>query len=172
MSVTVKDVPAEKFVVAFAEYLKRTGKVGLAMRKGTHVLAHAPYFFPCVCAWGTWLSTPLSTALVLRDSIFCPWVPGLASCSLPRVLRAFLPRTGAPTNTSVQVQVPKWVDVVKTGTHKELGPYNPDWYFIRMGEWPPRGTGLMLLLWLMLFHHMQPPLLATSTSTRVLVWVL
>lgn len=29
--------------------------------------------------------------------------------------------------------VPKWVDVVKTGVHKELAPYDPDWYFIRAG---------------------------------------
>lgn len=27
--------------------------------------------------------------------------------------------------------VPKWVDLVKTGVHKELAPYDPDWYFIR-----------------------------------------
>ena len=27
--------------------------------------------------------------------------------------------------------VPKWADVVKTGVHKELAPYDPDWYFIR-----------------------------------------
>ena len=27
--------------------------------------------------------------------------------------------------------VPKWVDTVKTGVHKELAPYDPDWYFIR-----------------------------------------
>jgi len=27
--------------------------------------------------------------------------------------------------------VPKWVDLVKTGVHKEMAPYDPDWYFIR-----------------------------------------
>ena len=27
--------------------------------------------------------------------------------------------------------VPKWVDLVKTGVHKELAPYDPDWYHIR-----------------------------------------
>ena len=27
--------------------------------------------------------------------------------------------------------VPKWVDLVKTGVHKELCPYDPDWYYIR-----------------------------------------
>ena len=30
--------------------------------------------------------------------------------------------------------VPKWADIVKTGVHKELCPYDPDWYYIRAGE--------------------------------------
>ena len=29
--------------------------------------------------------------------------------------------------------VPKWADIVKTGVHKELAPYDPDWYYIRAG---------------------------------------
>ena len=32
--------------------------------------------------------------------------------------------------------VPKWVDTVKTGVHKELAPYDPDWYYIRAGKSP------------------------------------
>lgn len=38
---------------------------------------------------------------------------------------------------NAQIDVPKWVDVVKTATHKELSPYNPDWFYIRVGEWRP-----------------------------------
>jgi small subunit ribosomal protein S19e len=30
-----------------------------------------------------------------------------------------------------QMQVPTWVDIVKTGSAKELAPYDEDWYFIR-----------------------------------------
>lgn len=30
--------------------------------------------------------------------------------------------------------VPKWADTVKTGVHKELAPYDPDWYYIRAGR--------------------------------------
>ena len=30
--------------------------------------------------------------------------------------------------------VPKWADIVKTGVHKELAPYDPDWYFVRAGN--------------------------------------
>lgn len=26
---------------------------------------------------------------------------------------------------------PKWVDIVKTGTHKQLSPVNPDWFYVR-----------------------------------------
>jgi len=29
---------------------------------------------------------------------------------------------------SGKVKVPEWADIVKTATHKELAPYDPDWY--------------------------------------------
>jgi ribosomal protein S19E (S16A) len=32
-----------------------------------------------------------------------------------------------------QIQLPNWVDIVKTATFKELAPYDPDWYYIRAG---------------------------------------
>ena len=32
-----------------------------------------------------------------------------------------------------QIQLPNWVDIVKTGRYKELGPYDPDWYYVRAG---------------------------------------
>ena len=30
-----------------------------------------------------------------------------------------------------QMEVPQWVDTVKTATYKELAPYDPDWFYIR-----------------------------------------
>ena len=30
-----------------------------------------------------------------------------------------------------KMEIPKWVDVVKTATWKELSPMSPDWYYIR-----------------------------------------
>ena len=36
--------------------------------------------------------------------------------------------------TLLQIQLPSWVDIVKTGAFKELAPYEPDWYYIRAGE--------------------------------------
>eukprot|EP00126_Sphaerothecum_destruens_P003114 Sdes_comp16631_c0_seq3m5935 len=32
---------------------------------------------------------------------------------------------------SGKITVPKWADIVKTGAHKELAPYDPDWFYIR-----------------------------------------
>lgn len=37
---------------------------------------------------------------------------------------SYLKRTG-------KLEVPKWVDIVKTGPTRELAPYSPDWYFVR-----------------------------------------
>lgn len=31
------------------------------------------------------------------------------------------------------IELPQWVDTVKTAPRKELAPYDPDWYFIRVG---------------------------------------
>lgn len=41
-----------------------------------------------------------------------------------RAYAAHLKRTG-------KVEVPTWADLVKTGSMKELAPYDPDWYYIR-----------------------------------------
>ena len=30
-----------------------------------------------------------------------------------------------------KLNVPQWADLVKTGTHKERAPSNPDWFYIR-----------------------------------------
>ncbi|CAG8508506.1 9870_t:CDS:2 [Ambispora leptoticha] len=32
---------------------------------------------------------------------------------------------------SGKLEVPKWVDLVKTGAYKELAPYDADWFYIR-----------------------------------------
>jgi small subunit ribosomal protein S19e len=38
---------------------------------------------------------------------------------------AYLKRSG-------KIEVPKWVDLVKTGHGKELAPYDPDWFYVRV----------------------------------------
>ncbi|KAL6189216.1 hypothetical protein ACLB2K_040605 [Fragaria x ananassa] len=32
---------------------------------------------------------------------------------------------------SLEIELPEWIDIVKTATFKELAPYDPDWYYIR-----------------------------------------
>lgn len=34
---------------------------------------------------------------------------------------------------STKVKLPEYVDYVKTGRHKELAPYDKDWYYVRAG---------------------------------------
>jgi small subunit ribosomal protein S19e len=46
---------------------------------------------------------------------------------------AYLKRTG-------KLEIPKWVDVVKTGTYKEMPPQDVDWFYIRTGKLIPQGT--------------------------------
>jgi small subunit ribosomal protein S19e len=40
---------------------------------------------------------------------------------------AFLKRSG-------KLEIPKWVDLVKTASYKELAPYDPDWFYHRVGK--------------------------------------
>ncbi|XP_065836116.1 small ribosomal subunit protein eS19-like [Oscarella lobularis] len=44
--------------------------------------------------------------------------------ALNKAFAAFLKKSN-------RLKVPTWVDIVKTGRHKELAPYDRDWYFIR-----------------------------------------
>merc|ERR1712062_888467 len=45
--------------------------------------------------------------------------------------QAFVMAFAAHLKKSGKLKVPAWVDLIKTGVHKELSPYNPDWYYIR-----------------------------------------
>ena len=38
----------------------------------------------------------------------------------------------------LQLEVPTWVDIVKTGAYKEQAPYDPDWFYVRAGEYSLR----------------------------------
>ena len=33
-----------------------------------------------------------------------------------------------------KIELPAWVDLVKTASHKELPPHNKDWFYIRAGK--------------------------------------
>ncbi|KAF9510982.1 hypothetical protein BS47DRAFT_1319357 [Hydnum rufescens UP504] len=44
---------------------------------------------------------------------------------------AFIDAYASHLKRSGKLEVPTWVDLVKTGSYKELAPYDPDWYYIR-----------------------------------------
>ncbi len=46
----------------------------------------------------------------------------------------FIAAYAAVLKNNDKFKVPKWADTVKTGVHKELAPYDPDWYFVRAGN--------------------------------------
>eukprot|EP00039_Didymoeca_costata_P017903 m.331310 g.331310 ORF g.331310 m.331310 type:complete len:143 (+) comp16698_c0_seq1:61-489(+) len=43
----------------------------------------------------------------------------------------FIKEYAALLKRSGKLSVPKWVDIVKTGRHKELAPYDADWFYVR-----------------------------------------
>jgi Ribosomal protein S19e len=48
---------------------------------------------------------------------------------------AFIAAYASHLKRSGKLEVPVWVDLVKTGSFKELAPYDPDWYYVRAGLW-------------------------------------
>ncbi|KAL9711028.1 Protein component of the small (40S) ribosomal subunit [Leucoagaricus gongylophorus] len=44
---------------------------------------------------------------------------------------AFITAYASHLKRSGKIDVPIWVDIVKTGAYKELGPYDPDWFYVR-----------------------------------------
>ncbi|EIW81355.1 ribosomal protein S19 [Coniophora puteana RWD-64-598 SS2] len=44
---------------------------------------------------------------------------------------AFIVAYSSHLKRSGKLEVPTWVDMVKTGSYKELAPYDPDWYYVR-----------------------------------------
>ncbi|KAK9795913.1 hypothetical protein WJX73_010849 [Symbiochloris irregularis] len=43
----------------------------------------------------------------------------------------FISAYAAHLKANDKIQLPGWVDIVKTASFKELAPYDPDWYYIR-----------------------------------------
>jgi len=43
----------------------------------------------------------------------------------------FISAYSAQLKRAGKLEVPTWVDIVKTGTYKELAPYDPDWFYVR-----------------------------------------
>ncbi|KAJ1932837.1 Protein component of the small (40S) ribosomal subunit [Linderina pennispora] len=44
---------------------------------------------------------------------------------------AFIKAYAAHLKRSGKLEVPAWTEYAKTGSHKELSPYDPDWFYVR-----------------------------------------
>merc|ERR1712039_466910 len=60
----------------------------------------------------------------------------LGGIMAPKAVRDVHPETfikayAAHLKANDKIQLPSWVDIVKTGAFKELAPYDSDWYYIR-----------------------------------------
>lgn len=47
----------------------------------------------------------------------------------------FITEYAAHLKRNQWLKLPSWIDLVKTGVAKELAPVDPDWYYIRAGEY-------------------------------------
>jgi small subunit ribosomal protein S19e len=47
--------------------------------------------------------------------------------------QTFIKAYAAYLKRSGKLEIPKWVDLVKTGSHKENAPLDGDWFFVRAG---------------------------------------
>ena len=74
---------------------------------------------------------------------------------------AFIVAYASHLKRSGKLEVPTWVDIVKTGHYKELAPYDPDWYYTRAGVYPHQHIAFQVLLTSI------TPLLATKNSTKI-----
>jgi len=54
-------------------------------------------------------------------------MPGVRDISADSFIDAY----ASHLKRSGKLEVPTWVDLVKTGSYKELAPYDPDWYYVR-----------------------------------------
>ncbi len=59
---------------------------------------------------------------------------------------AFISAYANHLKRSGKLEVPTWVDIVKTGHYKELAPYDPDWYYVRAGSFCSKRTHILALM--------------------------
>ena len=146
-SVGVKDVDQQKFTVALAAFLKKSGKV-----------SNLIFYFINKIFWQTYQTV---MAAILRDVAAIGTVPGFQrrsrSSTEPILACWFLiPMLGFSNEITaaeigisnlsllsssrfshslyLQVKLPEWVDMVKTNVAKELAPYDEDWYYVRLAS--------------------------------------
>uniref|UniRef100_A0A8C2SIU2 40S ribosomal protein S19 n=1 Tax=Capra hircus TaxID=9925 RepID=A0A8C2SIU2_CAPHI len=72
-----------------------------------------------------------SLSILCSHARLCPQMPGVTvkdvnQQEFVRALAAFLKKSG-------KLKVPEWVDTVKLAKHKELAPYDENWFYTRAG---------------------------------------
>jgi hypothetical protein len=83
------------------------------------------------------LTTVLSLTLIPTELPFYrPHIPSaLRRHTLaPNSAESFIAAYSSHLKRSGKLEIPTWVDTVKTGAQKELAPYDPDWFYVRAGE--------------------------------------
>lgn len=136
----VRDVPADRFIAAYAAHLKANDKVSLLSSHSTRVkMPSAVSVAALQSAWNSLLLNRQPDSLCGRSPCFsqaCSRSDHLTAASaLFDILQAS--QLSESCVLLLQIQLPGWVDIVKTASFKELAPYDPDWYYIRAGDRPP-----------------------------------
>lgn len=88
---------------------------------------------------------PTTTTIFAHDLFFdSPFdVPSLPVLRLLHYsAEDFIKAYSAHLKRSGKLEIPTWVDIVKTGAQKELAPYDPDWFYVRAGE-----CGVVVFWW-------------------------
>lgn len=81
-------------------------------------LAHPPLPARLHFAWPGTMADYEPRGITVRD---------VAAADFIKAYAEHLKNTG-------RVELPSWCDLVKTAPHKEMCPYDQDWYYIRAGE--------------------------------------
>lgn len=159
---------------AFAAYLKQTNKVRRGAQQQQHMWArsrkrHSRRWRRPVEQQSskTMPQSANGSSCCQPDAIQFAVSPRLPL--LPPNLPASRPAACPPRPLAavLQVQLPQYVDYVKTGSFKELSPLDPDWYYVRAGaRWQPCIPMRLKLCcctagqsWCWLLHHLLLPLL-------------
>jgi hypothetical protein len=94
----------------------------------------------CCCCLVVGILRKNNADLVLHQqtktrSIYSSSVPHSPNINLPTdSAEAFITAYSSHLKRSGKLEIPTWVDLVKTGSQKELAPYDPDWFYVRAGE--------------------------------------
>ena len=143
-SVGVKDVDQQKFTVALAAFLKKSGKVSHLNFALLNRIFRQTYqtvmaaILRDVAAIGTVPGFQRRSRSSTEPILAC-WFLILLDYSMKSCRRNWdfefvLASLRYSHFNSLQVKLPEWVDMVKTNVAKELAPYDEDWYYVRLAS--------------------------------------